>query len=132
MHSAKSLRSTFSHTIPIHNLCHCERQAERLEVQWASSSYTYEGYTGRLPPRGEWAERYTLEEKTAYEQVVNKDLEGELTEESKEDILAKLCDADFYKKMPHTFILLDETINILMQKKYRRLRQMVFRNRQED
>jgi hypothetical protein len=60
------------------------------------------------------------EGKTAYEQVINKDLENELTEESKQDILAKTSDDDFYKELPHTFILLDDAINILTQKKYRK------------
>jgi hypothetical protein len=35
-------------------------------------------------------------------------------------ILAKSCD-DFYNELPHTFILLDDTINILMERKYRKL-----------
>jgi hypothetical protein len=71
-----------------------------------------------------------VEGKTAYDQVVRKDLEGELTEESKQDILSKTCDDDFYNELPHTFILLDDTINILTQKKYKKLQQMLFRNRQ--
>jgi hypothetical protein len=70
------------------------------------------------------------EGKTAYEQVVSKDLESELTEESKQDILAKTSDDDFYKELPHTFILLDDAINVLTQRKYRKLQQMFFRNRQ--
>jgi hypothetical protein len=70
------------------------------------------------------------EGKTAYEQVVSKDFESELTEESKEDILSKTSDDDFYKELPHTFILLDHAINVLTQRKYRKLQQMLFRNRQ--
>jgi hypothetical protein len=71
-----------------------------------------------------------IEDKTAYDQVVRKDLEGELTEESKQDILSKTCDDNFYNELPHTFILLDDAINILTQKKYKKLQQMLFRNRQ--
>jgi hypothetical protein len=71
-----------------------------------------------------------IEGKTAYDKVVRKDLEGELTEESKQDILSKTCDDDFYNELPHTFILLDDAINILTQKKYKKLQQMLFRNRQ--
>jgi hypothetical protein len=63
-------------------------------------------------------------------EVVNKDLQGELTEESKEDILSKTSDDNFYKKLPHTFILLEDAINVLTQWKYRKLQQMLFRNRQ--
>jgi hypothetical protein len=70
------------------------------------------------------------EGKTAYERVVSKDLENELTEESKEDILSKTSDDDFYQELPHTFILLDDAINVLTQRKYRKLQQMLFRNRQ--
>jgi hypothetical protein len=71
-----------------------------------------------------------IEGKTAYDQVVRKNLEGELTEESKQEILSKTCDDNFYNELPHTFILLDDTINILTQKKYKKLQQLLFRNRQ--
>jgi hypothetical protein len=70
-----------------------------------------------------------VEGKTTYNQVVCKDLEGELTEESKQDILSKTCDDDFYNYFPHTFILLDDAINILTQKKYKKIQQLLFRNR---
>jgi hypothetical protein len=53
------------------------------------------------------------EGKTAYEEIVSKDLESELSEESKEDILSKTRDDDFYKELPHTFILQDDGINVL-------------------
>jgi hypothetical protein len=53
------------------------------------------------------------EGKSAYEQVVSKDLEGELTEETKQDVLSKTSNDDFYKKLLHTFILLDDAINVL-------------------
>jgi hypothetical protein len=53
------------------------------------------------------------EGKTAYEQVVNKDLENELTEETKQDNLAKTSDDNFYKELSHTFNLLDDGINVL-------------------
>jgi hypothetical protein len=51
------------------------------------------------------------EGKTVYDQVVNN--EGELTEESKEEILFKTPYDDFYKDLPHMFILLDNAINVL-------------------
>jgi hypothetical protein len=57
-----------------------------------------------------------IEGKTAYDQVVHKDFEGELVDESKKDILSKTCDDNFYYELPHMFILLDEAINILTQK----------------
>jgi hypothetical protein len=71
-----------------------------------------------------------IEAKTTYHQVVCKDLEGELTEERKQDILSETYDNDFYNELQHTFILLDDAINILTQKKYKKLQQMLFRNRQ--
>jgi hypothetical protein len=72
-----------------------------------------------------------IEGKTAYDQVVRKDLEGELTEESKQEILSKTCDDNFYNELPHTFILLDVAINILTKKKHKKLQQMLFRNRHQ-
>jgi hypothetical protein len=48
-----------------------------------------------------------IEGKTTYDQVVHKDLEGELTDESKQKILSKTCDDNFYNELPHTFTLLD-------------------------
>jgi hypothetical protein len=71
-----------------------------------------------------------IEAKTAYDQVVHKDFEGELTEESKQEIFSKTCDDNFYNELPHSFILLDDAINILTQKKYKKLQQLLFRNRQ--
>jgi hypothetical protein len=71
-----------------------------------------------------------IEVKTAYDQVVRKDLEGELTEESKEDILSKTCGYKFCNELPHTFIFLDDAINILTQKKYKKFQLLFFRNRQ--
>jgi hypothetical protein len=59
--------------------------------------------------------------KTAYDQVIRKNLEGELTEESREYILSKICEDDFYNELPHIFIFLDHAINILTQKKYKKL-----------
>jgi hypothetical protein len=53
-----------------------------------------------------------------------------LTEESKQEILSKTCDDNFYNELPHTFILLDDAINILTQKKYKKLQQLLFRNTQ--
>jgi hypothetical protein len=66
-----------------------------------------------------------IEDKTAYDQVVPKEIEGESTEESRQEILSKTCDDE----LPHIFILLDDTINILTQKKYKKLQQLLFRNR---
>jgi hypothetical protein len=42
--------------------------------------------------------------------------ESELTEESKQDILSKTCDDNFYNELPHAFIFLDDAINILFSK----------------
>jgi hypothetical protein len=71
-----------------------------------------------------------IEGKTTYDQVVRKDLEGELTKKSNQDILSQTCDNNFYNELPNTFIVLDDVINILTQKKYKKLEQMLFRNRQ--
>jgi hypothetical protein len=66
-----------------------------------------------------------IEGKTAYNQVIHKDLVGELTDESKQEILSKTCDDNFYNELPHTFILLDDAINMLTQKKYKKLQQII-------
>jgi hypothetical protein len=58
-----------------------------------------------------------IEDKTAYDQVVRKDLEGEITEESKKEILTRAVDNDFYDQLPHTLVLFEDVMNIFDQKK---------------
>jgi hypothetical protein len=70
-----------------------------------------------------------MEGKTAYDQVVRKDLEGEITEESKKEILTRAVDNDFYDQFWHTLVLIEDTMNIFDQKKYANLYKMVFTNR---
>jgi hypothetical protein len=129
MYSMNSLRSTFSSTVAVYCPSHYELPAERLynnELLLLIHMKDIQVYYHH----GEGLLNDIVEGKTTYDQVVSKDLESELTEESKQDILAKTSDDDFYKELPHTFILLDDAINILTQKKYRKLQQMLFRNRQ--
>jgi hypothetical protein len=71
-----------------------------------------------------------IEGRTVYDKVIHKAIESELTEESKQEIFSNKCDNDFYNELSHSFILLEDAINILTQKKYKKFQQTLFRNRQ--
>jgi hypothetical protein len=58
-----------------------------------------------------------IEGKTSYDQVVRKDLEGEITEESKKEILTRAVNNDFYDQLPHMLVLFKNAMNIFDQKK---------------
>jgi hypothetical protein len=72
-----------------------------------------------------------IEGKTAYDQVVRKDLEGEITKESKKEILTRAVDNGFYDQLPHTLVLFEDAINIFDQRKYQNLYKLVFTNRHQ-
>jgi hypothetical protein len=73
-----------------------------------------------------------MEGKVAYGQVVRKDLEGEITEDSKKDILSRAMDDDFYDQLPHTLVLFKDAIGIFNHNnKYKKLYEMVFKNRHQ-
>jgi hypothetical protein len=71
-----------------------------------------------------------IEGKTAYDQVIENNLEDRLTDKSKEDILLRTSDRAFYDTIPHTAILMDDAINIFKRKGYTKLHDLLFRNRQ--
>jgi hypothetical protein len=71
-----------------------------------------------------------MESKTTYNQVARKDLEGKITKDSKNDILSRAMDNDFYDQLPHTLILFGDAMNIFNQKKYTKLYEIVFKNSQ--
>jgi hypothetical protein len=71
-----------------------------------------------------------MEAKTAYEQILTKNLQNETTEESKEDILRTLELNDFVDYIPNTAILMDDAINILKESKHKKLTNLIFQNRQ--
>lgn len=68
--------------------------------------------------------------KTAYDQVIRSGIENEITNESRENILNIIQQDKFTNEIPHTAILLDDAINILKDKKYKQLEDLLFRNRQ--
>jgi hypothetical protein len=72
-----------------------------------------------------------MESKTAYDQVVRRDLEGEITEDSKKEILTRAVDTDFYDQLLHTLVLFEDEMNIFDQKKYQNLNKMVFKNKHQ-
>jgi hypothetical protein len=71
-----------------------------------------------------------IDGKAAYDQVIRKYLANNLTDDSKEDILSRVMDDNFYDSLPHTLILLDDAINVLKQKRHQGLEDLLFRNRQ--
>jgi hypothetical protein len=73
-----------------------------------------------------------MEGKVAYDHVVRKDLEGEITEDSKKDILSRAMDDDFYDQLPHTLVLFEDVIGIFNHNnKYKKLYEMEFKNRHQ-
>jgi hypothetical protein len=73
-----------------------------------------------------------MEGKVAYYQVVRKDLEGEINEDSKKDILSRAIGNDFYDQLPHTLELFEDAIGIFNHNnKYKKLYEMIFKNRHQ-
>jgi hypothetical protein len=70
------------------------------------------------------------EAKTAYDQVIRHNLQNKLTEDSREEILSKVNDKDFYNEIPCSIILLDDAMNTLKLSKYEKLVEEIFRSRQ--
>jgi hypothetical protein len=82
----------------------------------------YDGVLGLL--------KEVIEGKLAYSQVIRKHLESKLQDESREEILNLTGDYDFLEKLPHSFILFDDAVNIFTLKKYEPLQNLLYRNRQ--
>jgi hypothetical protein len=73
-----------------------------------------------------------MEGKVTYGQIVRKDLEVEITKDSKKDILSHPMDDDFYDQLPHTLVLIEDAIGIFnYNNKYKKLYEIVFKNRHQ-
>jgi hypothetical protein len=71
-----------------------------------------------------------METKTAYEQVIDKNLQDKLTDTSRTNILSTLDIDDFNNTVPHSAILFDDAINIFKEPKFKQLKNLLFQNRQ--
>jgi hypothetical protein len=71
------------------------------------------------------------ESKTAYEQVIQNGLTSRITRNSKNKITTAIDVTDFRSKtIPHSILLFDDAINIFKNKKYSKLNDLLFQNRQ--
>jgi hypothetical protein len=71
-----------------------------------------------------------MDTKTAYEQVIEKNLVHKLTEKSGKNILKTLDIDEFSDVVPHSVILFDDAINIFKETKFKQLKNLLFQNRQ--
>jgi hypothetical protein len=68
--------------------------------------------------------------KSAYEEVLNKHLEKNISRETIKDLFATLDLNQWTSETPHTIFLLDDAINVLKDSKFKELRDTLFQNRQ--
>jgi hypothetical protein len=71
-----------------------------------------------------------VDAKSAYEDILNKNLQDEVSDESKQDLFETLDLENWTYQTPHTAILLDDAINILKDSTFKQLRDLLFQNRQ--
>jgi hypothetical protein len=71
-----------------------------------------------------------MDTKTAYEQVIEKNLMNKLTEKSGENISNTFDIEEFSDGVPHSIIFFDDAINIFNGNKYKQLKNLLFQNRQ--
>jgi hypothetical protein len=83
------------------------------------------GYTQVLPVLHDF-----IDAKSAYEDILNKNLQLYVSDETKKDLFEILDLQDWTIETPHTAILLDDSINILKDNKFKQLRDLLFQNRQ--
>jgi hypothetical protein len=81
-------------------------------------------YTNMLPFLNDY-----VDAKTAYEEIVEKGLQNDVTDACKKDMFESL-DVTDWVKTPGTIILYDDAINIFKNTKYKDLLNNLFRNRQ--
>jgi hypothetical protein len=60
-----------------------------------------------------------MDAKSAYEEVLNKKLQNDISDSSKNDLFKTLDLQDWTSETPHTIILLDDAINILKDSRYK-------------
>jgi hypothetical protein len=68
--------------------------------------------------------------KTAYEEIVRKDLVHEVTDNCKNELIKAVRPTYFGAPTPHTVVLYDDAINVFKGQKYKVLYNLLFQNRQ--
>jgi hypothetical protein len=71
-----------------------------------------------------------IDAKSAYQDVINNELQETVGEDVKKDLFKTLDLKDWTEETPHTAIFLDDAINILKDNKFKQLRDVLFQNRQ--
>jgi hypothetical protein len=71
-----------------------------------------------------------IDTKSAYEEVLNKELQDEVSDETQMDLFETLYLDDWTDQTPHTVVLLDDAINVLKDTKFKDLKNLLFQNRQ--
>jgi hypothetical protein len=62
--------------------------------------------------------------------MMNKNIQDRVSDETKKDLFETLDLDEWTIETPHTAILLDDSINILKDNKFKQLRDLLFQNRQ--
>jgi hypothetical protein len=71
-----------------------------------------------------------MDAKSAYENVIRKDLQNEVADSTRIDLFTTLDLSEWRTEIPHTAILLDDVINILKDARFKKLQNLLFQNRQ--
>jgi hypothetical protein len=72
-----------------------------------------------------------IDAKNAYSDILEKDIPFEdIAEKTREDLFQTLDLDDWIPQIPHTAILMDDAINVLNDTKYKKVRDLLFQNRQ--
>jgi hypothetical protein len=71
-----------------------------------------------------------IDAKSPYSDILNKNVQGRISNKTKNDLFETLDLEEWTEQTPHTAILLDDAINILKDNKFKQLRDLLFQNRQ--
>jgi hypothetical protein len=71
-----------------------------------------------------------IDAKSAYGDVLEKGLQDEISDKTREDLFNTLDIDEWWEDIPHTAVLLDDAINILKESKFKGLQNLLFQNRQ--
>jgi hypothetical protein len=73
--------------------------------------------------------RDLIDAKNAYNNVLEKCLQDEITDKTRDDLFTTLDLTDWLPYVPHTAILMDDAINIFEESRFKELRDLSFQNR---
>jgi hypothetical protein len=71
-----------------------------------------------------------IDAKNAYDDILNKNIQNEISKNTKKNLFETLDLNDWTKQTPHTAILLHDAINILKDNKFKQLKNLLFQNKQ--